>query len=153
MFFMRQQEKLDIFDYVQHMVRELVLHECPEHKSQHHLLFTLNLQKHKFTEQLEQLQTMNLTFPSFQQLAIETRQHIHSKISLFEHLEKAYLLTQDTTQRQQIIHSLSFDKEKIEQLYHFYSTQKEVYTMLDRQSAFYNAVKQELMPILSKLYY
>lgn len=154
MFFMQSQETTkDLFDFVQHMVRELILFECPEHRNHHHLLFTLNVKKHRFTEQLEQLQTMHDALPHIQQLALETRQQVQSQTNQFEQLEKAYLLTVDSTQRQQLVHALRFDKEKIEQLYTFYTTQKEVYATLERLPAFYKVVKEELLTVLVKLHY
>lgn len=154
MFFMKSQEVTkDVFDYVQQMVRELLLIECPEHRSQHHLLFTLNVKKHRLSEQLDQLQTMHNDLPYFQQLALETRQQIQAQINQFEQLEKAYLLTVNASQRDQLLHALRFEKEKIEQLYTFYTTQKDVYATLDRLPAFYEAVKNELLPILVKLQY
>ena len=154
MFFMKQQEnKGDVFNLVQQMVRELLLFECPEHRSHHHILFTLNMNKHRFTEQLESLQTMHIVFSHLQQLAMETRQHIQAKVSQFEHLEKAYLLTVDETQKPKLLHALAFEKERIEQLHDFYTTQREVYATLARQLAFYEAIKVELLPILVKLHY
>lgn len=74
-----------------------------------------------------------MPFHIYSHLALETTQQVQSQIN----------------QREQLLHALRIEKEKLEQLYTFHTTQKELYVTLETLPAFCEAIKLELLALLS----
>lgn len=153
MIFAKKQEvrQLESFDRIQQLTMDILLFECPGHRTQHHILYTLNSKKQLFLETIHQLQSMQSNLTAIKQLSLETRQQILTTIHQWNNLETLYLLTANENNRHSINHTLTFQEQQLADLYSFFITEKELFYNLDRKKEFYHAIKQELFLLTDHL--
>ena len=140
----------DCYDFLKELIQTLIHYECKNHRNQNHILFSLNIEKQFILEQLDKISVTTSPFIEIQKLQIETRQQLHSRYHQLQHIENAYIFIMDESKRDQVLHITRFDHDKIEQLYEIFSSQNSLYKELQKQDAFFEAIKNELMPILTK---
>ena len=152
MFFLaKEQPTLDTYDQMNEIVQALLLFECPNHRSQHHILFTANIKLAHLNDARQHYR--KLIDPAtpvgrYARTAYETlTQHYHALNTLIN----GYMLLCDEAERNRYNHNFLFSKEKIEDCYILLKNYKIYEDILPIDNDFWITIQQQILPILSEL--
>lgn len=142
--------KNDLFDQLQQLINELLKREVPNHDWRHHLLFTANkdlleLENAK-SYHYKQIDVTNAV-GRFHQQAYEKAVKRYNDLYL---LIRGFIHVNNEAERALINHHFQFDYQLIERCYEQFIFRDRHLNDPDIESIFWQALKEDLMPVLSK---
>ncbi|ATP39478.1 hypothetical protein CSE16_05115 [Solibacillus sp. R5-41] len=131
------------------LVKALIHHECPEHRANHHILYSANqkleayLEAQKHFRQFEDPATVLGTFST------EAYQVATKKYHQLYFIIRGYMHLSDESRRDHFNHHFRFHAEKLNTMYLLWE-QKNYWQLLNLDISFYEQLKEDLVPLLTQ---
>ena len=141
----------DSYEKMQEIVQTLLLQECPEHRSQHHILYSANIRLAHIGEAREHFRTLiDPATPTGQyaHTAYEKTTTAYNELAL---LIRGYMMLCDEAERKRYNHNFLFSTEKIADCYTLFKERKTYEDVLPIEQSFWSALKQQLLPLLAQI--
>lgn len=152
MFFMTNKSKtLDAYDQIKEIVYTLLLHECPEHRTQYHILYSANVRLTHMEQAKQHFRALiDPATPTgtYARIAYETTVKKYNELSL---LIRGYMYLCDETERDLYNHNFLFSKEKIGDCYTLLTERKTYEDILPIEEDFWQALRAQTLPILGQI--
>ena len=153
MFFRKtvEQHKEDLYDKITFIVHTLLLKELPEHRAQHHILYTANTTLLHYRELAETHRKQALspsTLHDFHQHAYEQLLKKHNQLQL---MIDTYIELHLDTPREMYNHRLRLDNHNIELVYNELHRVKDYNLLPEYEPSFWQAIKEQIFPTFTKL--
>lgn len=140
---------LDTYDKIFELVKAILYFECPEHRSNHHILYTANTQLENYRESREVYRPFIDPASSLGQFSQEAYQLANKKYQQLYTIIRGYMHLSDDTQREHFNHRFRFSKERIDAMYTLFSN-KEFHKQLQLEAAFFEHLKEDITPLLTQ---
>ena len=140
---------LDTYDKISALVRALLYVECPEHRSNHHILYTANTKLESYREARDFYRPLDDPSTSLGLFSREAYQLANQKYNQLYTIIRGYMHLSDATRREHFNHHFRFSKEKIDAMHALFS-KKEQHKQLGLETTFYEHLKNDLTPLLTQ---
>lgn len=140
---------LDSYDKIFELVRALLYFECPEHRTNHHILYTANTQLERYREARDYYRPFEDPSTSLGQFSREAYHLTNKKFNQLFIIIRGYMHLSDDKQRAHFNHHFRFYKEKIETM-HALFTNISQHKELGLEATFYEHLKNDLIPLLTQ---
>lgn len=149
MFFMSNEIKsIDAYTQLKQLTYELLRHECPQHRSSHHILMTANVKLERLNEVKVYIQKQNYISRSLQQFSIQKGAILEEQLAWLHLLTSSYTMLCDETRRITINESLLSHQYTIEECFEFFHNRFLHKDILPLDDDFWRALKQAIQPAL-----
>lgn len=142
-------QTLETYDKISEIVRAILYFECPEHRANHHILFTANAKLESYREARDFYRPFDDPSTSLGQFSREAYQLANKKYNQLYTIIRGYMHLSDAKQRAHFNHHFRFSKEKIDAMYSLF-TNKSQHKELDLEASFYEHLKNDLIPLLTQ---
>ena len=147
----KEQLRFETYDELKEIVLALLHTECPEHRNQHHILYSANLLLAQLEDAKKHFQSLIDPTTPIGQYAREVYESARAKHSELNCIVRGYMLFCDEGERNRLNHNLYFSKEKIKSCYMLLKTRHEYKNILPIEPTFWLAIKEQILPILADL--
>ena len=147
----KQQQTIDTYDEIKEIVKTLLYLECPEHRSQHHILYSANIRLAHIEEAKDHFRKLiDSTTPigNYARTAFETSSTKYNELAL---LIRGYMLLCDETERKRYNHNFLFSKEKISSCYTLLKVRNDYKDIIPIEDTFWQASRAQILPILAQI--
>lgn len=143
--------RTDTYEQLRELVTTALLYEIPEHNPHHHILFTANHKLEQYREAAQCFRQQSDVSTALGQFSYEAYNEALQQFNQLQSLIRAYMHLSDEQRQENFNHHFRFHKEKIETMYSQYKQQKTYISQLHLEIAFHNALKEDLLPLLTQL--
>ena len=140
---------LDTYDQISVLVRAVLYFECPEHRANHHILYTANMQLESYQEAKAFYRPLEDPSTSLGLFSREAYQRANKKYNQLYTIIRGYMHLSDASQRAHFNHHFRFSKEKISAMHALFSN-KDYHKQLGFETTFYEHLKNDLVPLLTQ---
>ena len=152
MYFMSKEVKsIDTYTQLKQLTYELLRHECPNHRSSHHILMTANIKLERLNEVKVYIQKQNYISQSLQQFSIQNGAVLEDQISWLHLFIASYTQLCDETQRAHFNQTLLLYQHTIEECFEFFQNRMLHKDIIPIDDDFWRALKQAIQPVLHVL--
>ena len=152
MFFTAKKEQMiDTYAKMKEILYALLLQECPDHRSQHHILYTANVKLAQIGEAKEHFRALinpATASGTYAQAAYNKVFHQYNELSA---LINSYMYICDETARERYNHNLTFSTHAIDNCYKLLKERKAYEHLVPIDNDLWTALKEEIIPIASKI--
>ena len=140
---------LDTFDKISHLVKAILHFECPEHRAQHHILYTANMKLETYREAQSIYRNFDDPSNALGQLSREAYELANKKYHQLFTIIRGYMHLSDDNKRDHFNHHLRFSKEKIENMFILFE-QMHHHKHLNLEADFYERLKEDIIPLMAQ---
>lgn len=140
---------LDTFDKISHLVKAILHFECPEHRAQHHILYTANMKLETYREAQFFYRKSDDPSNALGRLSREAYELANKKYQQLFTIIRGYMHLSDHNKRNHFNHHLRFSKEKIEAMFTLFE-QMHHHKHLKLEAEFYERLKEDIIPLLTQ---
>jgi len=140
---------LDTYDKISELVRAILDFECPDHRANHHILYSANSKLESYREARDFYRPFDNPSTSIGQFSRDAYQLANQKYNQLYTIIRGYMHLSDEKQREHFNHHFRFSKEKIDAMYTLFSN-KELHKQLQLEAAFYQCLKEDITPLLTQ---
>lgn len=140
---------LDTFDKISHLVKAILQFECPEHRAQHHILFTANMKLETYREAQLFYRKFDDPGNALGRLSREAYELANKKYNQLFTIIRGYMHLSDDTKRSHFNHHFRFSKEKIENMFTLFKHMPH-HQHLKLEEEFYERLKEDIIPLLTQ---
>lgn len=145
------QQKEDLYEKITFIVKTLLHKELPEHRAQHHILYTANTQLANYREltEIHRKQTFSGSALSF--FHQQTYEQLLKKHNQLQLLIDAYMELHLDYSRDMYNHRLRLDDQNIELVYDELHRMTDYQLSVEHERSFWQAIKDQIFPTFAKL--
>ena len=143
------QRTIDTYDKISELVRALLYAECPEHRANHHILYTANTQLESYREARDIYRASEDPSTSLGLFSREAYQLANKKYNQLYTIIRGYMHLSDDSRRAHFNHHFRFSKGKIDAMHALFS-KKEQHKLLGLETTFYEHLKNDLTLLLTQ---
>lgn len=152
MFFTPKEIKtLETYAQLKEILVALIHSECPEHRIQHHILYSANLKLHQLEQAKQHFSTLIDLSTPIGQYAKVIYDEANQKYNELHCIIRAYSLFCDQKEQARLNHNLHFSKHKVADCYTLLMTRHQYKHILPIEPTFWQAIKQQILPIVAEL--
>lgn len=140
---------LDTFDKISHLVKAILHFECPDHRAQHHILYTANRKLETYREAQSFYRKFDDPGNALGRLSREAYELANKKYNQLFTIIRGYMHLSDDNKRSHFNHHFRFSKEKIENMFTLFEHMSH-HQHLKLVEAFYERLKEDLIPLLTQ---
>lgn len=140
---------LDTYDKISQLVKAILYFECPNHRSQHHILYTANMQLEAYREAKQFYRKYDDPSTALGQLSREAYEKATKQYNQLAIIIRGYMHLSETKKRDHFNHHFRFSKEKIENMYNLFEN-KDFHKQLQLETLFYERLKEDIVPLLTQ---
>ena len=140
---------VDTYDKISQLVKALLHFECPEHRAQHHILYTANKQLEAYREAKQFYRQYDDPSHALGRLSREAYEQANKQYHQLSTIIRGYMHLSENTRRDHFNHHFRFSKEKIENMYHLFE-QKHHHQQLKLEALLYERLKEDVVPLLTQ---
>lgn len=140
---------LDTFDKISHLVKAILHFECPEHRAQHHILYTANMKLETYHEAQSFYRKFDDPSNALGRLSREAYELANKKYHQLFTIIRGYMHLSDHNKRNHFNHHFRFSKEKIEAMFTLFE-QMHHHEHLKLEAEFYERLKEDIIPLLTQ---
>lgn len=140
---------LDTFDKISHLVKAILHFECPEHRAQHHILYTANMKLETYLETQSFYRKFDDPSNALGRLSREAYELANKKYHQLFTIIRGYMHLSDHNKRNHFNHHFRFSKEKIEAMFILFE-QMHHHEHLKLEAEFYERLKEDIIPLLTQ---
>lgn len=153
MFFRKvvEQQKEDLYDKITFIVHTLLQKELPEHRAQHHILYTANTKLLHYRELAETHRKHAFSQSALSYFHQQTYEQLLKKHNQLQLIIDAYMELHLDTPRDTYNHRLRLDDQNIELVYDELHRINDYHLLPEHEPSFWQAVKEQIFPTFAKL--
>ena len=140
---------LDTFDKISQLVKAILHFECPEHRAQHHILYTANMKLETYQEAQSFYRKFDDPGNALGRLSREAYEQANKKYHHLFTIIRGYIHLSDDNKRKHFNHHFRFSKEKIDDMFTLFE-QMPHHKHLKLEEAFYERLKEDIIPLLTQ---
>lgn len=140
---------LDTFDKISYLVKVILHFECPEHRAQHHILYTANMKLETYREAQSFYRKFDDPGNALGRLSREAYELANKKYHQLFTIIRGYMHLSDDNQRDHFNHHFRFSKEKIENMFILFE-QMHHHKHLKLEAEFYERLKEDIIPLMTQ---
>ncbi|MER2190122.1 MAG: hypothetical protein ABS951_04115 [Solibacillus sp.] len=145
------QQKVDLYDKITFIVKTLLQKELPEHRAQHHLLYTANTQLAHYRELAETHRKQAFSQSALSYFHQQTYEQLLKKHNQLQLIIDAYMELHLDIPRDLYNHRLRLDDQNIELVYDELHRMKDYNLSQEHEPSFWQAIKEQIFPTFAKL--
>ena len=140
---------LDTFDKISHLVKAVLQFECPEHRAQHHILYTANMKLETYREAQLFYRKFDDPGNALGRLSREAYELANKKYNQLFTIIRGYMHLSEDNKRNHFNHHFRFSKEKIENMFTLFEHMHH-HQHLKLEEEFYERLKEDIIPLLTQ---
>lgn len=140
---------LDTYDKISQLVKAILHFECPEHRAQHHILYTANTKLEAYREVQSFYRRYDDPNNALGRLSREAYELANNKYHQLFTIIRGYMYLSDHNKRDHFNHHFRFSKEKIDDMFTFFK-QMNHHEHLKLEAVFYERLKEDITPLLTQ---
>ena len=139
----------DTYDKVFELVKAILYFECPEHRAQHHILYTANIKLETYREAKDFYRPFDDPATSLGTFSREAYQLATKKYHQLNTIIRGFMHLSDDSRREHFNHHFRFHAEKITSMHQLYQN-VQLHQLLNLESLFFERLKEDLGPLLTQ---
>ncbi|MEK3765081.1 hypothetical protein [Solibacillus sp. FSL K6-4121] len=140
---------LDTYDKISRLVKAILHFECPDHRGQHHILYTANIQLEAYREAKDFYRSHDDPSSALGCLSREDYEQANKKYHQLYTIIRGYMHLSEDNKRDHFNHHFRFSNEKIDKMYSLFE-QKQHHDHLKLEELFYERLKEDVAPLLTQ---
>jgi hypothetical protein len=140
----------ETYDLLVELVKAVLHYECPEHRANYHILYSANHQLEMYQEAQACYRLHCNPSTSLGNFSAEAYQLATKKYNQLYTTIRGYMHLSEESHREHFNHHFRFHKEKIEVMHALFQKKQER-RLLNLEQAFFEGLKEDLLPILTQL--
>ncbi|MGN7476611.1 hypothetical protein ACTHOQ_02055 [Solibacillus silvestris] len=140
---------LDTYDKIYELVKAILHFECPDHRAQHHILYTANMQLEAYREAKDFYRRYDDPSYALGCLSREAYEQANKQFHQLSTIIRGYMHLSEDSKRDHFNHHFRFSKEKIDKMHQLFE-QKHHHKLLKLEALFYERLKEDVAPLLTQ---
>lgn len=139
----------DAYDKAFQLVSAVIHQECPEHRANHHILYSANQKLEAYLEAQKHFRLFEDPATGLGTFSTEAYQVATKKYHQLYFIIRGYMHLSDENKRDHFNHVFRFHAEKLNTMYLLWE-QKNYWQLLNLDDSFYEQLKDDLVPMLTQ---
>lgn len=140
---------IDSYDKISYLVNAILQFECPEHRAQHHILYTANMKLETYREAQQFYRKFDNPAHALGRLSREAYEQANRNYNQLFTIIRGYMHLSDDNKRDHFNHHFRFSKEKIDDMFTLFE-QMHHHRHLKLEEEFYERLKEDIIPLLTQ---
>ena len=140
---------MDTYDKISQLVKAVLHFECPDHRANHHILYTANTQLEAYREAKDFYRPYDDPATALGCFSREAYKIANKKYHQLYTIIRGYMYLSEEARRDHFNHHFRFHDEKIDVMYQLLE-QKQERQLLNLDTLFYEHLKEDLTPLLTQ---
>ncbi|AWE06809.1 hypothetical protein DCE79_05090 [Lysinibacillus sp. 2017] len=139
----------ETYDKIFELVKAVLHFECPDHRANHHILYTANTKLENYREARDFYRPFDDPSSELGLLSREAYQLATKKYNQLYTIIRGYMHLCEENKREHFNHHFRFHVQKIEAMYKLYEN-KSAQQLLQIEELFFERLKADLTPLLTQ---
>lgn len=146
-----EQQKEDLYDKLTFITKTLLHKELPEHRAQHHILYTANMQLAHYRELAEMHRKQSFSSSALSFFHQQTYEQLLKKYNQLQLIIDTYMELHLDYPRDMYNHRLRLDDQNIDLVYDELHRMTDYRLSPEHEQSFWQAIKEQIFPTFVKL--